>query len=123
MTSAFYLLGGATDTIRQQVGLTTPIVIAGSANAMTGIVQFQCNEVAGATPLLTVEIYNADTLLSYYLGANGVTYKAKALTAGQSVLFDTGWTLSPNEFLRVTVNAANQVHVVGLSLLNNALMG
>lgn len=72
----------------------------------------QVNENAGATPNLTVELYDGTT--SYYLGAGGATWVAKAVTAKQSLLFEDivvprGWKL------RVTSSdAAGKFDVVGM---------
>lgn len=121
MSGAFVFQGGAADKIRQKLTTTAATVVAGSADYQTGVVWFECNEIAGGTPNLTVEIYNASTLVSYYLGISGVTYILKALTAKQSVFFEAGIVLEKNEFLRVTASAADQVDVVGLALLGNAL--
>lgn len=121
MSGAFTLAGGAVDKIREKITVTTPVVVAGSADYQVGVVWFQCNEIGGATPSLTVEIYDASTSTSYYLGINGTTYRAKALVMAQSVFFEAGIVLNPNEFLRITVSAADQVDVVGLSLLPNAM--
>lgn len=121
MSGAFTLAGGAADRIRQKITVTTPVVVAGSADYQVVVVWFQCNEIAGMTPSLTAEIYDANTGDIHYLGINGTTYKTKALTMLQSVFFDAGIVLNPNEFLRITASAANQVDVIGLSLLGNAL--
>lgn len=115
MSGAFQLTGGAADKIRQKLTTTSATVVAGSATLQTTVVWLQCTEIAGNTPNLTIEVYDAKTSTSYYLR------NAKAMTAKESVLFEAGIVLSPNEFLRVTASAANQVDVVGLSLINNSL--
>lgn len=115
MSGAFQFTGGAADKIRQKLDVTTPVIVAGSADYITGIVWFACTEITGGTPNLTIEIYDANTSTSYYLR------NAKAMTAKEQVFFEAGIVLNPNEFLRITSSVANQVDVVGLSLLNNAL--
>lgn len=118
MSGAFQLTGGAADRIRSKITTTTPTDVAGSATRQTPVVWFQCNEVAGGTPNLTMEIYNAATTTSTYLGTGGFTWIAKAMTAKQSVLFSEGVMLEPNEFLRITISSGS-VDVVGLALLSN----
>lgn len=115
MSSAFQLIGGAVDKIRQKLTTTSPTVVAGSADYQTAVVWFQCTEIAGSTPNLTIEVYDADTTTSYYLR------NAKAMTAKEEVRVIEGLALQPNEFLRITASAANQVDVVGIALLGNAL--
>lgn len=115
MSGAFQLVGGAADKIRQKLSTTNPTVVAGEALLQTAVVWFTCTEIAGATPNLSIEVYDAATGLSYYLR------NAKAMTARETVLFEAGIVLNPNEFLRITSSAANQVDVVGLSLLGQAL--
>lgn len=115
MSGAFQLVGGAADKIRQKLTTTNPTVVAGSATLQTAVVWFLCTEIGGATPNLSIEVYDASTTTSYYLRL------AKPMTAKESVLFEAGIVLNVNEFLRITAGTANQIDVVGLSLLNNSL--
>lgn len=117
MSGAFQFVGGAADKIRQKLTTTGATAVAGSADYMTSVVWFACTEITGGTPTLTIEVYDASTTTSYYLR------NAKAVTAKETVFFEAGIVLNPNEFLRITASAANQIDVVGLSLLNNALTG
>lgn len=117
MSGAFVLNGGAADKVRQKLTTTAATIVAGSVDYMTGVVWFACTEITGGTPNLTIEVYDASTTTSYYLR------NAKAMTAKETVFFEAGIVLNPNEFLRITASAANQVDVVGLALLNNALTG
>jgi hypothetical protein len=113
MSSAYNIIAGTPTPIAVKLTTTDPTAIAGSATERTHVVWFQCAEIAGATPTLTVEIYNAATTTSYYLR------NALAFASGRaSVLFENGITLEKNQFLRVTAGAANQVDVVGMALLN-----
>lgn len=116
MSGAFQLVGGAVDKIRQKLTTTAATVVAGSADYQTAVVWFQCTEITGGTPNLTIEIYDANTLTSYYLR------NAKAMTAKEEVRVTEGLALQPNEFLRITSSAANQVDVVGIALLGQALV-
>lgn len=73
---------------------------------------FQANEDAGGTPALTVDLYDGTT--AYLLGAAGVVYSAKALTAGQSVTFGEGYVVPKGWKLRAkSGDAAGKVTLVG----------
>lgn len=115
MSSAFQLTGGPVESLKVKLTTTAPTIIAGSSLYMTGVIWFQCTEITGATPNLTVEIYDDNSGVRYYLR------NAKAMTPKEEVKFIEGLTLQPNEFLRVTASAANQVDIVGISLLGGAL--
>jgi hypothetical protein len=72
----------------------------------------QINENAGGAPSLTLDLYDGTT--AYYLGAGGVVYKTKALTAGQSVTFSEGIVVPKGWKLRATSNnAVGQMEAVG----------
>jgi hypothetical protein len=72
----------------------------------------QCNEDAGGTPSLTLDLYDGTT--AYVLGAGGVTYNAKALTAGQSVTFSEGIHVPVGWSLRAkSSDAAGKITIVG----------
>ena len=72
----------------------------------------QANENAAGTPSLTLDLYDGTT--TYYLGSGGVVYKAKALTAGQSVTFSEGIVVPVGWKLRATSNnAGGQIDLVG----------
>lgn len=117
MTTAFTFLGGSANSISKIISLTTPTVIVPASTVPIGQIQvsyIRCNEIAGSTPNLTVELFDVANAVSYYLGSGGFTWRAKALTALQSVLFDDGIVVPPNWQLRVTCSAGNQVHVVGV---------
>lgn len=108
--------------LTQQIQTVSEIAVKVTSNSVTDIIDaaasavlvpwLQVNENAGSTPNLTVEIYNSTT--SYYLGASGSTWVAKAVTAKQSLLFTDivvprGWKL------RVTSSdAAGKFDVVGM---------
>lgn len=76
---------------------------------------FQINENAGSTPNLTVELFDGTN--SFYLGTGGVEWRARAVTAGQSITFGDGYIL-PNKWkLRVTSSdAAGKFTVLGLKI-------
>lgn len=73
---------------------------------------FQVNENSGGTPTLTVSI--TDGTSTRFLGANGVTYRSKAMTADQSILFDAGYVIPVGWFLKVkSNNAGGLLDVIG----------
>lgn len=111
MSSAYNIIAGTPTPIAVKLTTTDPTNIAGSATARTHVVWFQCAEIAGATPTLTVEIYDGTT--SFYL-RNALVFAS----ARSSVVFENGVTLEKGQFLRVTAGAADQVDVVGMALLN-----
>lgn len=115
MSGVFQLAGGVADKIRQKLTATTPTVVAGSADNQTGVVWLACTEITGGTPNLSIEVYDASTSTSYYL-----RYQ-KAMTARETFIFEAGLLLNPNEFLRVTAGTVNQIDVVGMALMGNAL--
>lgn len=115
MTSLFTFPGGASNPISQIITGTGPTVLnLGTANAPGGrnVALFRVSEILGGTPNLTVEIFDATN--SYYLGSSGVTYKAKALTAFQSILFDDGYTLPTGWSIRITCSVGSSVNVTGI---------
>ena len=76
------------------------------------VAKLQVNENNGSTPNLTVDLYDGTT--SYYLGAGGSTWVAKAVTAKQSIEF-TDIVVPSGWLLRVTSSdAAGKFDVVGV---------
>lgn len=111
--SVFQFPGGAANHIKQIITGTSPtVIILGQGVGQYNIAWFRCNEYAGGTPNLTVEIY--DGAVSYYLGSGGFTWVAKALTAKQSVLFDDGYVIPNGSSLRITSSVGNNVMVTGV---------
>lgn len=115
--SVFTFFGGAVDPIVQRItGSTATIIIDATTTGPLFVSWFAVNENSGATPSLTVDIYDGTTAI--YLGAGGSAWKAKALTAGQSVVFDAGYAIPLGSTLRVTSSdAAGKMDVVGVALL------
>lgn len=118
MPSPFQFPGGSSNLVRQIITGTSPTIItfgqSGTGQGQFNIVWLRCNEYAGGTPALTVEVYDVANTTSHYLGSNGSTWKAKALTALQSVLFDDGIVVPNGHQLRVTASVANQVMITGV---------
>jgi len=76
---------------------------------------FDVTENSGGTPSITVEILHAT--IPHYLGTGGTSWRAKAMSANQSVRFDQGYALPPGSQLRVTSNnGSGLVDVTGVSV-------
>ena len=114
MSGLYQFPGGSASLVGFKITTTDPTAIAGSATEQTRVAWFQVTEIAGGTQTLTVELYDANTTTSYYLR------NALAMTAKGAYLFETGYPLGINQFLRVTTGSANQVDVV-VAVLNPAL--
>jgi hypothetical protein len=104
----FQVTGSA--SIAVKVTTNTVTTIAGDAAKATRIDWFQCTEILGGTPNLTVELWDGTT--SVYLR------KSKAMTANEEVLRTQGLTLNAGQFLRVTSSTANSVDVTGVAVLS-----
>ena len=110
----FQVQAGSAEEIAVIIDSSSATPVVESASDVDGawyVPWLQCNVDSGGTPALTVDLYDGTT--AYLLGAGGVTYNAKALTAGQSVTFTdivvpVGWAL------RVTSgDSAGKITVVG----------
>lgn len=95
-----------------KLSTTSATVIAGSADHGELVDWFQCTEITGGTPQLTIELYDGAT--SYYL------QKAVAMTPNQAILKTHGIALHKGWYLRVTASVANQVDVVGAKVLSRS---
>jgi hypothetical protein len=122
MSITFAFNDGPALPLRFRIANATPVVIVDASGAATGgairIARFEVNENTGSgTPSLTVDIFNTLDSSVTYLGSNGVVYNAKALTAGQSVVFDGGYVIQNGEELRVTSSdAAGKLDVIGIKI-------
>jgi hypothetical protein len=108
--SAFQIPGGIPKPIAVKITGTSATDIAGSDTARSRVAWFQCAEIAGSTPDLTVEVYDGST--SFFLR------KAVAMTANEIVVFANNIVLDKGQYLRVTASAANQVDVVGMAMID-----
>lgn len=104
----------AVEEIAVRITNGTPAIIVDGTDGAWDVPWFQVNENNGSTPTVTVDYYDGTT--ARYFGAAGVVYRAKALTAGQSVLFDNGIFVPKGTQIRVTVtvDAAGHVDVIGV---------
>jgi len=111
MTVFSQLFGGVEEIAQKITGNTVVNVVDGTDQAFL-VPWIAVSENSGATPNLTVELYDGTT--SYYLGSGGSTWVAKAVAAKQSVPFTdvlvpSGWKL------RVTSSdAAGKFDVTGI---------
>lgn len=113
MTLFQIALGAIDDIIAQKVTSSSATDVVDATDEPWYVQWFQVNENAGATPSLTVEIYDGTN--SYYLGAEGSVWRAKALTANQSVTFSEGYLIPQGYKLRVTSSdAAGKIEVSGI---------
>lgn len=108
-------VSGSEEIAVQIRSATTTTIVDGTSAATTGqqawrVNWLQVNEVTGGTAALTVELY--DGTLAYALGAGGFTWKAKPVTALQSITFDQGILVPSGWILRVT-SGATGFDVVG----------
>jgi hypothetical protein len=105
---------GTIETFAAKVTASTATVVVDATEGVWLVGKMQVNENSGATPNLTVDLYDVANTTAYYQGAGGSTWVAKAVTAKQSIEFTDievpiGWQL------RVTSSdAAGKFDVVGL---------
>lgn len=100
-------------TITGGVLLTKAVKITGtsatnilSATQRTNVLSLVCTEIAGATPNLTVELYDTANTTSYYVRFE------KAMTAKETYVFNEFLVVPANWVLRVTSSAADQIDVI-----------
>lgn len=102
--------------IQAHITSASAVTIADGTNTQLFVPWFQVNENNGGTPTLTVAITDGTTTL--YLGnttGTMTTWKAKAVTANQSVLFDGGYSIPVGWKLQVTSSdASGHMDVIGL---------
>ena len=97
-------------------GSSVTTIVDGTDSAVI-VHRLQFNENFGSTPNLTVDMYDGTT--TYYLGVGGAVWRAKAVTAGQSVEFTD--IVVPKGFkIRATSSdAAGKFDVVGVTALRS----
>lgn len=101
--SSVQFVGGTIGTRKKKLTGTsvTEVVAAGGRQTVASI---NCAEIAGATPTITLEIYDGTD--SFYIT------KGEMLSANRPKLYDQGWLLQPTESIRATASAANQIDVI-----------
>lgn len=108
---AFQIIGGTAQNILFKLTGTGATIIAGNALGSVIVYWVQFAEIAAATPNITLETYDGVTSFFHI--------KSRALTANGFILFDAGIWLAPNQFLRATASAGNQIDVTGSQSLPN----
>lgn len=81
------------------------------ATKKTWIERVIVSEMAGGTPTLSLTLFDGTT--SYFI-------RNKALTAGETWVFDYGFPLPPGWKLRATAGTANQIDVTVVYLVPDA---
>lgn len=114
MSGLYQFPGGSASIVGFKLTGTSAVEIAGSSTEPTRVAWFRITEIAGGTGNLTIEVYDAATLTSYY-----IRYAA-AMAAKATLLFEEGYPLGKNQFLRVTTGTANTADVL-VCTLNPAL--
>ena len=101
-------------SIVEHVTGNTAVTIADATDSLIFVPKFQVNENSGGTPALSVSMTDGTTTV-YLANASGtqVTWKAKAMTAGQSVDFvdiivPVGWVLNV-----LSGDASGKIDVIG----------
>lgn len=78
-----------------------------TAKGKTTIRSLVVTENSGATPNLTVDVYDVANTTSYYPGAtNATNWKARAVSAGQAVTFNEKFDLPALWAIRITSSDA-----------------
>lgn len=107
----YNLVGG--QPIVQRITNSTVAVVVDATNNVVFVPWFEVNQIVDAALNLTVEIYDGTN--SVYLGANGSTWNAKAISGKAHLRFDAGYVIPILSKLRVTSSdGSGNVHVVGI---------
>lgn len=121
--STFILNDGQSSGIATKITGSAPVVIIDGTKGQASVAWMRVNENSGATPNLTVELYNVATGVSIYQGDSVVnaTWVAKAVTAKQSVAFTEGIIVPLGQQLRVSSSdPAGKFDVTGIKISGRA---
>lgn len=117
--SFYQLQVGGTEEIAVRLAGSSATTIVDGTDAAWYVPWVQANENNGSTPSLTIDLYDGTT--PYYQGAGGSVWRAKAMTAGQSVTFNEGIFVPKGWKLRATSSdAAGRVDLVGVKTKRQA---
>jgi len=108
---SFNINGGSVVTARVKLTGSTATTIF-TAKARTTVLSVTATETGGATPNLTLEIYDVTNTTSYYLR------KAVAMVAGTAVIFDEPFELPVGWAIRATSSASGGAVDVHVSYIN-----
>lgn len=97
--------------IAVQLDGTSPIELASGGNNGATVLALRLAEVAGATPTVTLDIYDGAAVVAEIAHLRAFTAKEM----WEAIRLDgVPVHLLPGQTLRVTASAANQVHVTGI---------
>ena len=112
--SIFVYEGKAPLPIKVRVTGNTATTIADATNRTLYVPWFQVNEHSGATPNLTVDVYDGTNAV-YLANDDGNTWNARPVAAYGSYQFTHGLVIPTGSVLRVTSNNASGLfHVHGV---------
>jgi hypothetical protein len=94
---------------------TSSVTTVLQARSRTTLASIICTEIVGATPSLTIEIY--DGASSFFLR------NAKPMAARETYVFNEAVPLNAGQELRVTAGAANQIDCIVTYMPNNPAKG
>lgn len=118
--SVFTFPSRGTLPINKKVTGSSATTIVDASTAAVQVAWFQVNENAGATPNLTVDLYDVANTTSYFLSdslAAPKVWNITAVTAKQGVLFSEGYVVPLGWKLRVTSSdAAGKFDVIGVQV-------
>lgn len=103
---SFTIQGGALLPAKQKLTSTAATVIVEGGQSGATVVRIIATELAGATPALTLEVFNLETLTSYYLRFE------KPMVAKEEYMRDELLPIRANEQLRARASTANQIDVL-----------
>jgi hypothetical protein len=114
MTSILGFIGGSAQLVAKKITGSTAVVIVDATDRSYFVSWLQVNENAGATPNLTVDLYDGTNSYPLADTVGRAVWDVKAVTAKQSVLFDQGYPVPKNWQLRVkSSDAAGKFNLVG----------
>lgn len=121
MASPFVFIGGNGVSLTKRITSNAATVVfdptSASGKGVVRIDKFRVSETNGGTQNLTVALYDVAGTTYYYLGSGGFTWKAKAVTAYQSLLFDDGYVIPQGWQLRIqSSDASGFFDVVGIRI-------
>ena len=105
-------IGGVEEVAVRLSGSSATTIVDGTDSAWY-VPWMQANENNGSTPSLTLDLYDGTT--AYYQGSGGAVWRAKAMTAGQSVTFNEGIFVPKGWKLRATSSdGSGRIDFVGV---------
>lgn len=103
---SFTIQGGNIQTAQEKLTGTSPVVIVDGRQSGATVIGIYATEIGNVTPSLTLEKFDQDTGISYYL-----RYQ-KPMTAKEEYTREPIIVLKARQQLRATASAANQIDVL-----------